>query len=1397
MGVSSNPLLLGLVRGFCRASARTLWVRRLGLHPLRLALLVLLLVGPAGAEKLAERAIPEPLRPWVPWVMSEVGSEACTQVGEHHRCAWPSALRLELTDRGGKFELDYYAERKDRYRIPGGPTTFPWNVAVDSKLAPITKLDGFPHVELEPGFHHVKGEFQWSSLPDTLDVGTDTARIELALNGVELPFFRRDAGKIWLVTSAALRETQEQDQLELSVFRRVEDGAFLNIETRLVLQVSGRTREVAFEHPLLVETFPLGISGDLAVSLEPTGRLRVQLVPGRHELTLTARAGAPTASLHRGKDSAPWPVDEVWTFRATGSLRAVEVGGVTGVDPSRTDLPEAWRSESAYLVGPDSAMTLLTTRRGEEQIRQNQLDLRREFWLDESARAFTVVDHFSGEMNRDFRLDLNSGQLGAVSLSGQDQLVTLAASGKPGIELREAAVQMEAVSRVERGAALEAVGWSSDVRSLSADLHLPPGWDVFMVSNVDEAADTWVSRWSLFDVFYALVVGAAMFRLGGPIAGGAALLALVLCRDHSGAPDLFWLPLIALGALLRLVPAGRMLNLVRTLFTLLSLVLVVTLLSFSVSQIRRALYPHLESWAGDFAPLPTMVLGAASAPEAQEGGTGDSSNALSDRMAAKQEAAPVEADGLSSASVSKRQLKYRADAVVQTGPGVPHARGPSWHLAWSGPVVATQEMHLYLISPGLNALLTALRLASLLGLFFFVIRLSASEPLRWFTRSRSVALLCVPLLGIFGARSASAEALPSNEQLAELKARLVAPAACQPECVTVPRLVVELGDSIVFRAQVTAAAIATYQLPGPASSFRRWTVTEDGQGAVALRREADGTLFLRLEPGVHEVELRAQLSSERATVDVGTFPEHVLLQGSGYAVTGVSEKGVVSGRTLTFQREGASAEPAPQQNANVPPYFLVERVLELGVTSTVTTQVRRVSEATSPEVLRLNLLPFERVITPGLESREGKVELSFPREATIQSFESNLVLSGNDDAATLTLSAPALDFETDIWTVRCGVVFSCSFDGLVPTSHIEDGRSVLKFHPWPGEKLTLNVKTTRAAPGDHITVRSALLRLIPGLRTARGELEVEFQTSRSLVHTLSIPATATLERANVDGVEQSVKLEQGRLRLALEPGVRKVTVHWVDNSQLTTVFSTPSVNLGARGVNFQTVIELPTDRWVLALGGPRQGPALLFWGYLILILGLAFVLPRLPHCPLSTRSWALLGLGLTQVPVAAAVFIGGWFFAIAGRSTWLNLRRFQRNFLQLVLVFYSIGFLIALLGAVYSGLASSPDMSIEGAGSYAGHLSWYVDRSDGGFRSSWVLSVSVWFFRIFMLLWALWLSAALLGWLKWAWSELHKAGFWVPKPSLARTPVATVSEAPPMSTATVATEGAEPLERDP
>ncbi len=85
--------------------------------------------------------------------------------------------------------------------------------------------------------------------------------------------------------------------------------------------------------------------------------------------------------------------------------------------------------------------------------------------------------------------------------------------------------------------------------------------------------------------------------------------------------------------------------------------------------------------------------------------------------------------------------------------------------------------------------------------------------------------------------------------------------------------------------------------------------------------------------------------------------------------------------------------------------------------------------------------------------------------------------------------------------------------------------------------------------------------------------------------------------------------------------------------------------------------------------------------------------------------------------------------------------------------------MLAVVAAVPGGLLGRPDMRISSGGDY-GALDWFVDQTQAALPRPGVLSVSMWWYKIAMLAWALWLSFALTRWLKWAWEIFTRDGHW-------------------------------------
>ena len=90
--------------------------------------------------------------------------------------------------------------------------------------------------------------------------------------------------------------------------------------------------------------------------------------------------------------------------------------------------------------------------------------------------------------------------------------------------------------------------------------------------------------------------------------------------------------------------------------------------------------------------------------------------------------------------------------------------------------------------------------------------------------------------------------------------------------------------------------------------------------------------------------------------------------------------------------------------------------------------------------------------------------------------------------------------------------------------------------------------------------------------------------------------------------------------------------------------------------------------------------------------------------------------------------------------------------------------ILAVGSLVFSGvrqsLLASPDMSVEGPGTYGNRFHWFLDRVGSTLPDPFVISLPMWVFRAVMFAWALWIALALLRWLRGAWKSWKTNGIW-------------------------------------
>ena len=405
------------------------------------------------AEPLAPEDVPEPLKPWVDWVLYGESDYQCPFIYSSHEqrnCAWPSELSLTLTNKQGRFTQQWQVYQDVWIYLPGDQKHWPQSVTLNDQPALVVAQHQRPAVRLKPGSYRIDGEFIWDSLPEALQIPPNTGLVSLRVNNNPVMFPDLAVnGRLWLRERDTGKSGEgEGDKLEMQVYRQVIDEMPMRVVTRLQLDVAGTQREVLLGRALLQDMIPLSLSSRLPARLEPDGQLRVQVRPGSWIIELEARQPVDTTSLPLPVAVAPWPEQEVWVFAAQNHLRLVEVEG-TSIDPRQTSLPEHWQSLPAYLMKANDSLRLKVIRRGDPEPEPDKLSLNRTLWLDFNGKGYTLHDSITGNMTRGWRLETQpSIDLGRVDIDGQPQFIThLPDSNRKGVEVRRGAISLTADSR--------------------------------------------------------------------------------------------------------------------------------------------------------------------------------------------------------------------------------------------------------------------------------------------------------------------------------------------------------------------------------------------------------------------------------------------------------------------------------------------------------------------------------------------------------------------------------------------------------------------------------------------------------------------------------------------------------------------------------------------------------------------------------------------------------------------------------------------------------------------------------------------------------------------------------------------------------------------------------------
>ena len=1371
--------------------------------------------GPEGDAQSVTAAgrgllqVPPLLKPWESWALwgsPDRLSPTPYCDGNNHLNFWPSRLRLSVAKESGNFEIGTKVFSPAWVPLPGGAEAWPLGVILNGRPVPVVEHENRPSLYLQPGTHTITGQFLWESMPQRLPVPREIGLLAMMIEGkpVEMPLWDAN-GDLWLKRDGTARQG-EKDFLSTNLYTLLEDGVPLILRTRVELVVSGKNREeeIGFVLPEGWKVFSVAGNG-IPVAIDKNGRLKAQVRPGKWTVEIGAFRLQDTPVIAYAKGVKPAATQELFSFRAKPDFRLVDISGVTPVDASQTTIPGDWKKYPLYRWETCSPIRLEERLRGMGTQKPEGLGVSRQLWLDMDGKGCTFRDFISGQSQQIWRLDATEGaDLGSVSIGGEGQLITRnPANGAPGVEIRTRNLSLQAAGRMKLASELSASGWKTDAGNVSVTLNLPPGWRLFALFGADWVSGDWLTAWNLLDLFLLLIFTLAVFRLWGFLPSVVAFIALTLSYHEPGAPRYSWLILLIPLALGRILTQGWGGRIVTAAKWICIAVLLMNLIPFLSQQLQQVLYPQLERVSRHpgrpspplpgAAPMQAVMNGKD--PEPME----DAKSSLSttrglgcDGSVKSSGNAPVDAVvagaagkvagradgaggswGVSSAVSSKskaqnaslyqsQNLQNDLSANIQTGPAQPTWKWRSVSFGWNGPVTAAQTVRPILISLGVERMLTILRIIMLILLSSLLLEARRFRSLLGATGGGVMAvapLLIAGLLAMAFCPSVSAQSqIPDQKMIETLRDRLLEPSTAYPAAADIPTAALRIdGRRLQLDLEVHAALRTAVPSPGALPSWSPLTLLVDGKPAEAVRRD-DGFLWVVVPEGVHSVQVSGLLGE--VTDWEWSFrlkPHRVSIEAPGWTITGVKPNGIPEQQIFLSQQQKTVGGGIDYDNPDLKSIALVERNLELGLVWQVHTTVSRKSPEGRAISLRIPLLPGENILTSNAVVKDGAVEVRLGAREGSYSWDSELPVT-----TALRIASGKDDSWTELWRMVASPVWNVAFSGLTPVFEHRTSDLIPVWHPWPGESVDLSVSRPVPVEGATITVDKGRHEITLGRRQRESTLSLSLRCSVGQDFRITLPSGAQVTSLKIAGQSSPVRMEEEQLVVSLKPGSQNLSVTWTTPQLLENNNKAGIIRLPVESSNITTVIRVPEDRWTLWTYGPQIGPAVRFWCLLIGSLLAAGVLARLSLSPLRAVAWLLLLTGLTQVSLVPALIVVLWFFLFSWRgSTDWEGHSLLRNIFQLFLIGMTLAFFVVMILLLNEGLLGSPRMFVIGNYSNAWMLQWSEPRCGNLLPQPGCLTISIWWYRLLMLLWALWLASSMVRWLPWAWKQFSHGAIYL------------------------------------
>ncbi|WP_223786685.1 hypothetical protein [Marinicella meishanensis] len=1330
------------------------------------------LAGLGVAQAQADlTGVPDDLAAWADWVKHDQGHHSCPHYADqaygnadNHVCAWPQALNIRVDAQQADFAITWEVLQDAWVPLPGDGETWPQQVRANQRFLSVQNHHNQPRVWLTPGVYEISGQFLWATRPESIGVPSEVAAINLTLEDEPVRYPVRERRALWLGEETQ-EEQVEANSLDLEVNRLLIDGHPMVMFVALDLQVSGVARQENLGRVLSGPLQITDVSGDLNAHVDQAGDLWVQLKPGYSELMLTMNVLGWPESFTFTAAGPQWPQQEIWAYQDNKNIRLTQVEGVLAINPEQSS--SRWFEVPNFLLNDGDEFRLVEQKRGTLN-QSEQLHLARQAWLSFDGQGFRTKDRISGEKLGSWRLNAaNELSLLSAESSGETLLITAADDGQQGVELRKPLVDLTIDGEIGPSFLQQISGWDSTFESVQTRLYLPHGYMALAAYNVDSSQQVWLEQWRLWDIFIVMLLTVLTFKVIGVRSAVFALLALVLGYHSLNMPLFAWGSVILALGLMAWIPQGRWLRLVQTYALLSVLALVFWLIPFLVNEARLMIHPQLENRVefNEFSPSFAQAKKVAPLNQVYEQRY-SADQVLMQNQVVEDFAVPEQGKITVTGSRVKRAdmlNRYQTDAVIQAGKGTPQWQYNSVVLSWDGPITAEQSHRLVLLTPWMRVLWRLL-LITFTVLWLVAIIQHMTRRLRRVTKTTATSL--VWLMTLLWVQPSLAADHPSDALLNELKNRLYPTPECDIRCAALSAAAIEVnGKQLSMQLAYHTQAQVAVPIPDSAD-WQLHDVTVNGQ-SVGHRLQANGRTWLALSPGINQVVLSGTLANRNAiSVRFPLAPGHVTTAASDWQVAGLDGQRL-TGDTLQLIANNrpvnneTGGEDERTQTTDIAPFIKLERSITFDDQWFVDNTVTRVAPKQGVINLTIPLLENEFPLDKVTRDEAGAVQVNLgPNEQSL-SWRSRL-----DRLDLWQITAQDSQQYIETWRVISSPQWHVNISGVPLVAAESNDLDYDDFFehiymPRPGESIEIKVSRPAAVAGAALSIDAINNSYTVGKRTTKTTTRITYRATQGGRFEVNLDPAAVVKQVTFDGVDSNLVNEDGVVAVSYLPGNHTVDIEWHVNQELGVHHQTPSINLNNPYSNLNQTINLPRDRWLLWGGSAGVGPAFLYWGELLVFVVLALFLARLKYSPLRAWQWLVLGSAFGTFSWVAFTWVAAWLFFVGWKQQFAGFAsRAKRILLQWFSLLFTLSALLVLIGAVAYGLLSYPDMGIAGNGASASRLSWYVDVGTQQLPTITVLSLHLWWYKLLILFWSIWISFALLGWLKDLLQSLRQGDWW-------------------------------------